>query len=271
MPVADRKGIAESRMWCARFAANGETDDEIPWDDEYRLAPDEREAIEASVQQFQLGEGSQGRRLLRRGEAFATAAEGDPDFVAALRLFVAEEQRHSEYLRRFMEREGISVLSKHWVDWAFRRFRALAGLELALRVLVTAEIIAVPYYRALRGATKSPVLRAISTRILRDEAGHLAFQASMLARLGAGRHRVLRRAVRTTHAVFLAGTAALVWATHRRVFAAARKQAGSFLREALGRLRTLERARPAGRGSERAQKGEEARSPASRGRSLRSA
>ena len=96
-----------------------------------------------------------------------------------------EEQRHSAYLLRFMQREGIPVSSKHWVDTVFRRLRVLGGLELALRVLVSAEIIAIPYYRALGAATQSPLLQAICATILQDEAAHLRFQASMLWRLSA--------------------------------------------------------------------------------------
>lgn len=98
-----------------------------------------------------------------------------------------EEQRHSACLLRFMQREGIPAASSHWVDTVFRRLRVLAGLELSLRVLVSAEIIAIPYYRALGAATRSPLLRAICARILQDEAVHLRFQASSLSRLSASR------------------------------------------------------------------------------------
>ena len=134
------------------WAVSARAVSDLPWGDAYRLTPRERSAIEKSIQQFQLGEGSEGRRLLQRGEAYAREA-GDADFVAALTLLIGEEQRHSAHLGRFMKRQGIPIVTDHWVDTVFRRLRVLAGLELSLTVLVTAELIAVPYYRALREAT----------------------------------------------------------------------------------------------------------------------
>jgi hypothetical protein len=169
------------------------------------------------------------------------AKAGDDAFVPALTLFVREEQRHSGLLLRFMEREGIPAVPKHWVDSVFRRLRVLAGLELSLRVLVTAEIIAVPYYRALGAATASPLLRGISEQILEDEAAHLRFQASMLARLGAGRSGALEWLVFRLHRLFLLGTTCVVWRGHRKVFKAARQSYRALVKDALAEFDGLER------------------------------
>ena len=65
-----------------------------------------------------------------------------------------------------------------------------AGLELRMRVLATAEVLAIPYYTALRDATGSPLLRSICSRILAEEAEHLRFQAFTFARLGSRRQAV---------------------------------------------------------------------------------
>ena len=115
----------------------------------------------------------------------------------------------------------IPRLQKHWVDRVFRKLRGLAGLELSLTVLVTAEIIAVPYYRALRGATGSPILKMICTRILEDEANHLKFQASMLARVTSARPTAFQRTLSELHRLFLLGTILVVWIEHRAAFEAA--------------------------------------------------
>ncbi|MGB0036393.1 MAG: hypothetical protein WBP79_13050 [Candidatus Acidiferrales bacterium] len=210
----------ESRAWRDHFLEQSHTGQNFPWDAPARLSPAERAAITHSIQQFQLGEGANGKRLLRRSLAYGRAAR-DLFFVRALYLFIKEENRHSVYLLRFMHREGITAVSKHWVDTIFRRLRGLAGLELSLRVLVTAEIIAVPYYRALRDATKSALLKAICSRILIDEAAHLRFQASMLRRLGCRRGNLATRIVSRVHRVFLVGTSCLVWLEHGKVFRAA--------------------------------------------------
>jgi hypothetical protein len=224
--------VSVSAEWCEYFRNNSCTASDFPWDDAYRLTPGERRAIAKSIQQFQLGEGSDGKRLLRRGEAYARVA-GDAEFLTALELLVREEQRHSAHLGRFMERQGIPIVAHHWVDTVFRRLRGLAGLELSLTVLVTAELIAVPYYRALREATRSPLLRAMCNRILRDEAGHLRFQAWMLARVGSGRAPLRQSLCAASHGIFVVGTAIVVWVGHRGVFGAAGYGLHQFLEETL--------------------------------------
>ncbi|HEY4053662.1 MAG TPA: ferritin-like domain-containing protein [Terriglobales bacterium] len=229
----------ESESWCRHFSTKAAADDYLPWDHPIALSDVEKPCITKSIRQFQLGEGSSGRRLLQRGVAYARAS-GDPAFVTALSLFVKEEQRHSSYLLRFMRREGISASRSHWVDTVFRRVRVLAGLELSLRVLVSAEIIAVPYYRALRAATASPLLRAICTEILQDEATHLCFQASMLSRTGVHRSVCADRAVSWAHLLFLLATCYVVWFEHYQVFRAAGYSRQRFLAEAFWEFNRLD-------------------------------
>ena len=94
-----------------------------------------------------------------------------------MKLFIAEEQNHSGILGRFLDREGIPRLTNDWVDGAFRRLRKLAGLDICAMTLVTAEVLAIPFYQALRDATRSALLRSICVRILCDEAAHLNYQA----------------------------------------------------------------------------------------------
>src|SRR6185437_17137460 len=123
---------------------------------------------------------------MRRGRASRLAAI-DVKFLASLELFIEEERRHSRHLAGFLEREGAALLRQHWVDRIFRRVRKFAGLELCLRVLVMAEIVAVPYYTALERSTGSPLLRSICANILSDEDDHLRFQAESLQRLQSSR------------------------------------------------------------------------------------
>jgi hypothetical protein len=229
-----------SKFWCNYLLANEQKTPGFPWNDSYTLSERERDTIRASIQQFQLGEGSSGKQLLDRGRAYSLEVD-DALFLTALGLFVREEQRHSAYLLRFMQQQEIPAISQHWVDVVFRRLRRLAGLELSLRVLVTAEIIAVPYYRALRGATKSQLLASISTRILEDEAGHLRFQSSMLSRFAAGRSALLRALVSRMHRLFLCGTACVVWMGHRAIFRAAGYSFKRFVEESVSEFMALDR------------------------------
>jgi hypothetical protein len=239
MPSTEPSAASISNAWRLHFLANQQNPGKMPWDDTYKLSSPERRAIQHSIQQFQLGESSEGRRLLNRALAYSRATN-DPDFAEALSLFVKEEQRHSAYLLLFMRAQEIPNVSSHWVDSVFRRLRVLAGLELSLRVLVTAEIIAVPYYTALGRATASRLLRAISSRIVQDEAAHLKFQSSMLSRLGAARRPIVRRLIAQLHRLFLMGTSFIVWCEHGSVFRAAGYSFELFLRESLAEFAALD-------------------------------
>ena len=241
MPDSHDSAASESASWRCYFLSRAAASDVLPWKDPTALTREEAQCIQSSIQQFQLGEGSRGSRLLKRGQDHATAT-ADPCFVDALSLFVKEEQRHSACLLRFMQREGIPAASSHWVDTVFRRLRVLAGLELSLRVLVSAEIIAIPYYRALGAATRSPLLRAICARILQDEAVHLRFQASSLSRLSASRPFFADRVVSGMHRLFLLITCLVVWFEHGRVFRASGYARAGFLAEVFWEFDRLDNA-----------------------------
>jgi len=201
------------RDWLEYFRANA-PEPCLPWNDGYVLSGAERTVVIESIQQFQLGENAQGRRLLERARAW------DPEFASTLGLFIREEQRHSDLLGRFLVKQGARCLRRHWVHAAFRRIRGFAGLELRMRVLATAEVLAIPYYTALGEATGSPLLRAICGRILSEESEHLRFQAFTLSRLGVRRSALARRLARAAHRWFLRATTLLVWMEHAPVFRA---------------------------------------------------
>src|SRR5208282_4325112 len=210
---------ASSLDWLSYFTLNS-LEPPLPWKDAGPLSPGERALVARSIQQFQLGENSEGRGLLRRAREFG-APSGDAHFPEVVALFIQEEQRHSRMLARFLDLNSIPCLGRHWVDSVFRRIRALAGLELCMRVLATAEIIAVPYYTALGKATASPLLAAICTNIQADEAAHLAFQSFVFDLLAQGRPAWRQQLVNALHSMFLRGTLAVVWLHHGAVYRAA--------------------------------------------------
>jgi hypothetical protein len=158
--------------------------------------------------------------MLERAQHFARET-GDLGLIAALRLFLREEQRHSKILERFLKTENAPCLRRHWVDGVFRWMRGLAGLELCLKVLVTAEMLARPYYAALRDATDSSLLRSICELIFEEEGAHLRFQAFTLKRFESRHRSFARILIRKLHALFLIAAAALVWMEHQTVFKAA--------------------------------------------------
>ncbi len=202
--------------WAELFQAKKVREALLPWDDAYMLISSERLLIASSIQQFELGENSEGRSFRAAAVRYAEAT-GDWEYVSALELFIQEEQRHSRYLRRFMESQGLPRLRSHWVDDSFRWLRRLAGLEVFVMVLLIAEVIAVPYYKSLKAATRSPLLRAICEEILRDEAQHLRFQTEVLVKLRKERPTVCSRVVAMISSVLMIGTCAVVWQSHSNV------------------------------------------------------
>jgi hypothetical protein len=222
-------GASSSYDWVDYFYQNAQ-EPIFPWGDGVRLSGAEKRAVIASIQQFQLGEGASGARMLERAQRFSRET-GDLGLIAALKLFLREEQRHSKILARFLQLENAPCLSNHWIHSVFRWLRGIAGLELCLKVLVTAEVLARPYYSALRDATASPLLRSICQRILDEEGAHLRFQSFVLNQFQNRHHPLSQALIKTSHAALLASTAALVWAEHKAVFKSAERTFRQFWQE----------------------------------------
>ncbi len=218
-PLPPLTGSSPYERWYRHFLARRDLSS-LPWSESYSLDSFERSNVARSIQQFQLGEWARGRGFKRRARREAALA-ADSWFLPALDLFITEEQRHSALLGRFLEQQHIPRLSTHWLDGIFRRLRKLAGLEVCAAVLVTAEVLAMPFYQALRDATRSKLLRSICAGILVDEAAHLNFQGltlGLIRRRLSDRGRLVRGAC---HWALFGGTALLLWQQHHRVFRAA--------------------------------------------------
>lgn len=208
-----------STAWCDYFRANAQRLLPIPWDEGVDLTPAESAIVARSVQTFQLGESGEGRHILKAAGRYA-ARTGDTDYPAALRLFIGEEHRHAALLGRILDAAGIPRIQTQWSDGIFRRLRHLGGLELAICVLLTAELIAKIYYAALHAATGSTVIRRACEQILRDEAMHIQFQSERLALLRRSRPHWLRRISVALQSFFFYGTCAVFWLSHRRMLTA---------------------------------------------------
>jgi hypothetical protein len=206
-----------SSEWRAYFERNAASLLPIPWDAGADLTADECTAVAASMQEFQAGEYSEGRHLYEFARAYA-ASTGDYEYLKAIRLFIAEEQRHALYLARFLTMNGIDLVDTTVADRVFRWMRNLLNsLELSIAVLVTAELIAKVYYAALREATQSVVLRSLCDQILRDEQAHVRFQCEHLRTLRSARRPIALALTHAAQRLLFAGTVILVGWTHRRV------------------------------------------------------
>ena len=203
--------------WLAYFDSNATASDLIPWDGAHDvLNADERMCIERSIAKFQLGEYSEGHSLLTFAAAFSEEL-GEQCLVSITRRFIKEEQKHALMLKRFMQRHGIPTLQRNWTDTVFRRLRKYAGYEASITVLITAELIALIYYRALQVCTRSPVLVAICRRILEEEVVHTRYESELLRFVRERRAGFLRHVPEALHRFLYAGTVLVVFFEHWRV------------------------------------------------------
>ncbi len=193
------------------------------------LGAEERALIASSIATFQLGEQSEGRTLLRAAERFAHARQR-PSLARITELLIREEQCHAALLRSFMADHQIPLKTRDWTDRLFRHLRRLAGLELYLYVLISAELIGHVYYRALESATACQRLKVLCRALVADELAHVGFESHLLLALRARRAAPLRALMRLSHRTFFLGTVTVVWLTHRAVLRRVGYNARSFLR-----------------------------------------
>jgi len=206
----------DSTAWLEYFEQNRRHRPEPDWHRPTPFPAPVAERLARSLAHFQLGESGEGGTLL--AEARRVWAD-DPDYVAALALFVAEEQEHARLLERQVLRFGGTLVTGHWSHRWFRRVRRALGVRFEIQTLVVAEIIGTAYYRLLR-STGDTVLRQMCEIMLRDEAPHLRFHVDrvVVEQLG---WPGWRRALWTSQfrGLFKAAVTA-AWVDHRRALRA---------------------------------------------------
>lgn len=217
------------RIWLNHFEYHSEHHRDIGSDIASRLTAGERAAIASSIATFQLGEQSDGQRLMHAAECFATRYAA-PELPRIIELLIGEEQRHARLLGAFMDAQGIARKRHDWTDRVFRLLRGLAGFELALHVLSTAELIGIVYYRALESATRCESLRLLCRMMVADELAHVGLEAELLHALRAARPRWQRALQRLVYRAFFASAVLVVWLTHRKVLRRGGYRLASFRR-----------------------------------------
>jgi hypothetical protein len=168
-----------------------------------------RPALVRSIQRFQAGEDGDGASLLAK-----TANAGDADYLAAVRLFVAEEQNHARLLRNVLACAGEETINGHWTDTIFITVRRGLGLRLELMTLMLAEVVALRYYRALRDGTDDRLLTDVAGRILADEERHVPFHVDRLRAAFAGTPLLGRLVAATFWWLLMTGATLVVAADH---------------------------------------------------------
>ncbi|RYZ70376.1 MAG: ferritin-like domain-containing protein [Proteobacteria bacterium] len=209
----------KTKFWLEHLIANENKTLDLS-DDGYRITNEERFKIATSIRSFQLGECSEGRSLKHYADLV-----NDPDYSHAIRLLIKEENRHSAYLASFMKDQGIPKAQKTWTATSFKFLKNLAGLELRLRVLITAEIVALSYYGTLGTLTGSPKLARICNQMKIEEEMHVEFQMHHIQLMSFKQGRLLNWFGNLAHGIFAGATAYAVWLEHKSVL---RTQFNSF-------------------------------------------
>ena len=200
------------RSWRKYFEENQSHFSNIDWKEDDILTMEEKNIIAGSIAQFQKGENSEGKHLFNHAKKHP-----DPEDQECIKLFIREEQMHARVLGKFMDKNNIPKIKKHWVDGIFRSLRKIACMENTIIVLLTAEIIAKIYYKALMHATSSALLQSICKQILIDEDAHIDFQCYTLFRVCEKKKYIVRAVGRTWHLILMLGTIMVVWMTNRTV------------------------------------------------------
>jgi hypothetical protein len=224
--------VSEFGRWSEHFEQNAtvhaRADAAIDLDAECRLSDAMRRPLIASVRRFQLGESGDGEQLLRKA-----AMAGDPEYLGAAILFVAEEQKHAALLLRLLGYLGGEPMSRHWSDAIFVRLRRLMGLRTELMVLTVAEVVALSYYGGLAQTGPDPVVRAVAARIVDDERAHVRFQEQRL-RAGFAQSRApVRLLARAFWWLTAVGATVVVAIDHGLLLDAIGYQRGRFVRDVL--------------------------------------
>ena len=200
--------------WLQRFRGRPEID--LEQFNEEKISELERFRISYSTAQFQRGKSSEARDYLAKSESFSIES-GDPVFYEESKLFVKEENFHSDLLKTFMQQMQIELVAESWSDSIFRWVRSWGDIAWSSQVLLTAELLAQVYYPALKAATSSEMLAIICDRIIEDEEDHIVFQAERIARVLQQRSRFYRKIHSVLGFVLFWGTTFVVWFEHQDV------------------------------------------------------
>jgi hypothetical protein len=212
---ATQRSTFNAKDWFHYFQGNTQQRPSIPWEHGIIVEPGLRGPLLRSLQRFQVGEQGNGLHLLK-----AAARTHDPDYQAAIDLFIKEEQEHSRLLARAIEGIGGSLLKHHWSNTCFVFLRRLLGLRVELLVLLVADVIAQVYYKALFDGTTDMVLRGVFAQILHDEHGHVAFHCSYLRQTFSQISPLVRWLISTSWSLLFQLVCFIVICDHLTVFSA---------------------------------------------------
>jgi hypothetical protein len=169
--------------WISHFAHNKQNRPEPDWTAPVHVPPAMLAPLLRSIEQFRLGDGGGPASLIAFDrENFRSRTE---EMRRIVDLWFAEEAEHARLLGCAVRRLNGRIITSHWSFSAFCLCRRLLGVRFELQVLTLTELVSTGYYRMIRKYSPDGPLAAMCELILRDEAGHVAFQRDRLMDSGA--------------------------------------------------------------------------------------
>lgn len=202
--------------WHDYFEENSSNRGDIPWNTDESITVEEKRCIAKSIATFQLGESSEGHRLLRGARVFGEKYN-NKYLTKITQLFIKEEQNHAVLLNKFMSVHNISSIKNNWSDTVFRIMRRSAGYEQSITVLITAEMIALVYYKALKRCTNSVVLNKICDKILADEDAHVRYESDIIRYLHSRKPSLRIWVAKFNYRLLFIGSIIVVYLNHKKV------------------------------------------------------
>jgi hypothetical protein len=216
-----------SSYWINYFSQNLKNK-RIDWSITPKISLKERSNILKSLQAWQLGETSEGTNLVNAATKHAEQLN-DPNYVAAIKLFIKEEQKHGKNLGKYLDIIQEKRVKKNWGDSLFRIARGWnTNMEFWTIAVITVESTAQLFYQCLKNATSCRLLQQICTDILIDESAHIKFQTERLAIIYSHKSKFFRFIAYWFYTCFFFTTSLVVWFAHKRLFKAGHLDFGTF-------------------------------------------
>lgn len=232
--------------WIEYFKRNKQNRPEPDWNAPINVPAAVLAPMLRSIEEFRLGDGGGPASLI------AFDAEGFRGSSAEMRtivdLWFAEEAEHARLLGGAVRRFGGRIITSHWSFSAFCLCRRVFGVRFELQVLTLTELVSTAYYRMLRAHSPDGPLAAMCELILRDEAGHVAFQRDRLASAGCPKPGLRGLLWRIQFLLCGYAAASVLWASHSPCLKAIGGSRGEFYSEVTRQLtrfvRSLRRREP---------------------------
>lgn len=220
--------------WITHFTHNRQNRPEPDWNAPVSVRPGVLAPMLRSIEQFRLGDGGGPASLI------AYDADGFRNRTEELRtivdLWFKEEAEHARLLGCAVRRFGGRVITSHWSFTAFCLCRRFLGVRFELQVLTLTELVSTAYYRMLRHHSPDGPLAAMCELILRDEAGHVAFQRDRLANTGCPKPGLRGLLWRIQFLLFGYAAGTMLWVNHAPCLKAIGGSRGEFYSEVTRQL-----------------------------------